>query len=76
MQLADSEDDNVKRKLQRWNNGLEAKGLRVDVGITKVMKCGIGLQKEVDSGKYPCGVCGKGVVTSASSLSFLPSACV
>ena len=51
----------MKRKLRRWKNGLEAKGLRVNVGKTKVMKCGSGLQKVVDSGKYPCGVCGKGV---------------
>ena len=58
--LADSEED-LKRKLQRWKSGLEAKGLRVNVGKTKVMKCGVGLQKVVDSRKYPCGVCGKGV---------------
>ena len=58
--LADSEDD-LKRKLKRWQNGLEAKGLRVNVGKTKVMKCGVGLQKVVDSGKYPCRVCGKDV---------------
>ena len=58
--LADSEDD-LKRKLQRWKNGLEEKGLRVNVGKTKVMKCGVGLQKVVDSRKYPCGVCGKSV---------------
>ena len=42
----------MKRKLQRWKNGLDAKGLRVNVGNTKVMKCGVGLQKEVDSEKY------------------------
>ena len=58
--LADTEDD-LKRKLQRWKNGLEAKGLRVNVGRTKVMKCGVGLQKVVDFRKYPGGVCGKGV---------------
>ena len=58
--LADSEDD-LRRKLQRWKNGLEAKGLRVNVGKTKVMRCGVGLQKVVDSRKYPCGVCDKGV---------------
>ena len=55
--LADSEDD-LKKKLQRWKNGLEAKGLRVNVRETKVMKCGVGLQKVVDPGKYPCGVRG------------------
>ena len=47
MLLADSEED-LKRKLQRWKSGLEAKGLRVNVGKTKVMKCGVGLQKVVD----------------------------
>ena len=52
--------EDLKRKLQRWKSGLEAKGLRVNVGKTKVM-CGVGLQKVVDSRKYPCGVCGKGV---------------
>ena len=57
----DSEED-LKRKLQRWKSGLEAKGLRVNVGKTKVMKSwSHGLQKVVDSRKYPCGVCGKGV---------------
>ena len=42
-------------------NGLEAKGLKVNVGKTKLMKCGVGLQKVVDSRKYPCGVCGNGI---------------
>ena len=58
--MADSEDD-LKRKTQRWENRLEAKGLRVNVGEMKVMKCEVGLQKVVDSGKYPCGECGKSV---------------
>ena len=31
------------------------------VGKTKVMKNGVGLEKVVDYGKYPYGVCGKGV---------------
>ena len=52
--LADSEED-LKRKLQRWKNGLEAKRLRVNVGKTKVMKCGVGLQ-DFNSRKFPCGV--------------------
>ena len=35
----------------------------MNVGKTKVMKCGVGHQKVVDSRKYPCGreVCGKSV---------------
>ena len=40
--------------------------LRVNVGKTKVMKCGVGLQKVVDSVRYPlCGVCSKGVKTNS-----------
>ena len=62
--LADTEDE-LKEKLQRWKSGLERKGLRVNVGKTKVMKCGVGLKKTVDSGKYPCGVCGKGVKSNS-----------
>ena len=38
--------------MEEWIGG---KGLRVNVGKTKVMKCGVGLQKVVDSRKYPCG---------------------
>ena len=40
---------------------MEGKGLRVNLGKTKVMKCcdGAGLRER--SGKFPCGVCGKGV---------------
>ena len=62
--LADTEDE-LKEKLQRWKSGLERKGLRVNVGKTKVMKCGVGLKKTVDTGKYPCGVCGKGVKSNS-----------
>ena len=37
--LADLEDD-LKRKLQRWKNGFKAKGLKVIVEKTEIMKCG------------------------------------
>ena len=43
--------------MQHWlKNGVEEKGLWVNVGKTKVMKCGVGLQKLIDSKRYPCGV--------------------
>ena len=50
--------------MEEW---IDAKGLMVNVGKNKVMKCGVGLHKIlVDSGKYPlCGVCGKGVKTNS-----------
>ena len=44
MLLADSEDG-LKRKLQRWKNGLEAKSLRVNMGKTKIRKMRVSLQR-------------------------------
>ena len=52
--LADTEDE-LKEKLQRWKSGLERKGLRVNVGKTKVMECGVGLKKTVDTGSTLVG---------------------
>ena len=40
---------------------MESKGLRVNVGKTKVMKCQVAANMQVESGKYLCGICGKGV---------------
>ena len=31
------------------------------VGKARVVECGVGLRRVVDSGKCPCGVCGGGV---------------
>ena len=38
-----------------------AKGLRVNMSKTKVMVCGVGQGPVTKSGKWPCGVCSKGV---------------
>ena len=35
---------------------MKEKGLRVNVGKTKVMKCEVGAGQVVNSGKGPCGV--------------------
>jgi len=40
---------------------MEEKGLRVNVGKTKVMRCQEGTGQVIKTGRYPCGVCGKGV---------------
>ena len=48
-------------KLRKWKNGMEAKGLRVNAGKTKVMQCRVSRVQSKDSGKHPCGVCRKGV---------------
>ena len=51
----------LKMKLNKWKTEMEAKGLRVNMGKTKIMVSGVNLQTLKDSGKYPCSVCRKGV---------------
>ena len=58
--LADSKEE-LLDKIKRWKEGLESKGLRVNMGKTKVMKCRNSSGETEDSGKWPCGVCRKGV---------------
>ena len=48
-------------KLKLWKDNTENKGLRVNMGTTKVMICGKGLGTTKPSGKYPCSVCRKRV---------------
>ena len=48
-------------KLRKWKKGMELKGLRVNIGKTKVMRCQVRIGQAEDSGKYPCGVCKQGV---------------
>ena len=42
---------------------MEEKGLRVNVGKTKVMRCRNKIGQAENSGKFPCGICKKGVGT-------------
>lgn len=58
--MADSEEQ-LMEKLGRWKENMEAKGLRVNVAKTKVMKCCEEGLCQYNTGKYPCGVCCKGV---------------
>ena len=58
--IAETEEE-LRTKLSNWKKGMEAKGLRVNVGKTKAMISGQDLHTLVDSGKYPCSVCRKGV---------------
>ena len=40
---------------------MELKGLRVNIGKTKVMRCQVRIGQAEDSGKFPCGMCREGV---------------
>ena len=51
-------------KMQTWKTEMEKKGLRVNMGKTKIMASGINLDVLKKSGKYPCGVCQSGVGSS------------
>ncbi len=53
--------DDLLGKLRRWKQEFEAKGLRVNMDKTKVVSSGPGMNPIIKSGKYPCGVCRKGV---------------
>ena len=58
--MAESEEL-LLEKIKKWKVGMEEKELRVNVGKTKVMRCQEGAGQVAMTGKYPCGVCGKGV---------------
>ena len=46
----------LMEKLRKWKKGMEAKGLRVNAGKTKIMQCRVSTVQSEDSGKHPCGV--------------------
>ena len=48
-------------RLVVWRKSLEAKGLRVNIAKTKVMRCRVGDGLVKEGGKDSCGVCRKGV---------------
>ena len=58
--MAESEELLVE-KIRKCKAGMEDRVLRVNMGKTKVMRCRIDAGQVQKSGKYPCGVCGKGV---------------
>ena len=52
--------EELQMKFDRWKGAIEAKGMKVNMGKTKVMVCGEGGEIEV-SRVDPCGVCDKRV---------------
>ena len=49
------------RRVTDWRASLLGKGLKVNAGKSKVMVGSSGRKMIVNSGKWSCGVCGKGV---------------
>ena len=57
-------------KFRTWKANLECKGLRVNVGKTKILVSAPNATKPVDSSKFPCGVCNKGVGNNSIKCNF------
>jgi len=54
-------EESLRDKIVKWKSGLETKGLKMNTGKTKVMfSCSMKYKVE-EKGKWPCGVCKKGV---------------
>ena len=53
--------EQLGRRVADWRASLLGKGLKVNAGNSKVMVGSSGGKMIVNSGKWPCGVCGKGV---------------
>ena len=53
--------EQLGRRVADWRASLLGEGLKVNAGMSKVMVGSSGGKMNVNSGKWPCGVCGKGV---------------
>ena len=62
--------------VQTWKTEMEKKGLRVNMGKTKIMESGINLDVLKKSGKYPCGVCQSGVGSSNAIFCAASAGCI
>ena len=52
--------EQFRRRVVEWRASILDKGLKVTAGNTKVMVGSSGGKVIVNSGKWSCGVCGKG----------------
>ena len=61
-------EESLRDKTVQWKSGLEAKGLKMNTGKTKVMFSCSMKGKVEEKGKWPCSVCKKGVGNNNSIL--------
>jgi len=59
--IAETEDDQIKN-LNEWKNTVENRGMRVYMNKTKVMINGERQKVTPKAVRWPCGVCGRGLV--------------
>src|SRR5208282_5492227 len=58
--LAESEEE-LLDMIRQWKDGMEQKGFKVNMGKNKVTNCKVRQGQAENSGKFPCGICKKGV---------------
>ena len=58
--IAETEEDLIKR-LNKWKDNVENRGVRVNMNETKVMISGERQKVTLKAVRWPCGVCGRGV---------------
>ena len=59
--------EQLGRRVDDWRASMLGKGLKVNAGKSKMMVGSSGGKMIVNSGKWPCGVCGKGVQANFSA---------
>ena len=62
--LAESEEK-LLEMIRQWKDGMKQKGLRINMGKTKVMKCEVRQGQAENLGKFPCGICRKDVARNS-----------
>ena len=67
--------EELEERCLAWKNNMESKGLRVNVGKTKIIKSCTNEGPVLASGKYLCGVCNKGVGTNSICCSWVRKRC-
>jgi hypothetical protein len=58
--LAESKEK-LLEMIRQWKDGMKQKDLKVNVEKTKVMNCKVRQRQAENSGKFPYGICKKGV---------------
>ena len=54
-------EEEVKEMFVRWKEGMEQRGLKINMAKTKIMVSGKAAHGKVESGRWPCASCGRGV---------------
>ena len=63
-------EDHLNKRLNEWKDNVENRGMRVSMNKTKVMISGEWQKIAV---RWPCGVCGRGLVIIPYSVLFVRS---